>query len=95
MMQQTIKLIFKKDLTKLAGNAFGKNTYETQVKDVIDFNASIVFEIPTQIDRIASSFVQGFFDAIVKEIGVQGIEQQISYISSITDLKEFVLDNLE
>lgn len=94
-MEQTIKLVFKNDLTKLAGNAFGKNTYETQVKDVIDFNASITFEIPAQIDRIASSFVQGFFDEIVKEIGVEGIEKQIDYISSITDLKYFVLDNLE
>ena len=94
-MEQTIKLVFKNDLTKLAGNAFGKNTYETQVKDVIDFNASIIFEIPSQIDRIASSFVQGFFDEIVKEIGVEGIEKQIEYISSITDLKYFVLDNLE
>ena len=94
-MEQTIKLVFKNDLTKLAGNAFGKNTYETQVKDIIDFNASIIFEIPSQIDRIASSFVQGFFDEIVKEIGVEGIEKQIEYISSITDLKYFVLDNLE
>ena len=94
-MEQTIKLVFKNDLTKLAGNAFGKNTYETQVKEVIDFNASITFEIPAQIDRIASSFVQGFFDEIVKEIGVDGIEKQIDYISSIADLKYFVLDNLE
>ena len=94
-MEQTIKLVFKNDLTKLAGNAFGKNTYETQVKDVVDFNASITFEIPAQIDRIASSFVQGFFDEIVKEIGVDGIEKQIEYISSIADLKYFVLDNLE
>ncbi len=94
-MEQTIKLIFKGDLTKLAGNAFGKNTYETQVKDVIDFNKSIVFEFPMQIDRIASSFVQGFFDEIINEIGVDGVEQQITYISSIPDLKDFVLENLE
>ena len=94
-MEQTIKLIFKGDLTKLAGNAFGKNTYETQVKDVIDFNKSIVFEFPMQIDRIASSFVQGFFDEIINEIGVDGVEQQITYISSIPDLKGFVLENLE
>ena len=94
-MEQIIKLVFKKDLTKLAGNAFGKNTYETQVENIIDFNKTIVFEFPSQIDRIASSFIQGFFNKIINEIGIGGIEQQITYISSIPELKEFVLDNLE
>ena len=94
-MEQIIKLVFKKDLTKLAGNAFGKNTYETQVENIIDFNKPIIFEFPSQIDRIASSFIQGFFNKIINEIGIGGIEQQITYISSIPELKEFILDNLE
>ena len=94
-MEQTIKLVFKNDLTKLAGNAFGKHTYETQVKELIDFNNAIIFEFPEQVDRVASSFVQGFFDEIVNEIGVHGVEQQINFVSSISDLKDFVLENLE
>lgn len=94
-MEQRIVLTFKKDLSKLAGNTLGRNTYESQVKDVIDFSKKIVFVIPTQINRLASSFVQGFFDAIVNEIGISGVEKQIFFESSMTDVKEFVLDNLD
>lgn len=94
-MEQRIELTFAKDLSKLAGNAFGRNTYESQVKDCIDLSKNIVFVIPSQIDRIASSFVQGFFDVIVNEIGIVGIEEQVSFDSSINNLKEFVLENLE
>lgn len=94
-MEQRIELVFAKDLSKLAGNAFGRNTYENQVKEVIDLSQNIVFVIPPEIDRVASSFVQGFFDAIVNEIGIAGIEDQIFFESSISNIKEFVLENLE
>ena len=94
-MEQRIELVFAKDLSKLAGNAFGRNTYEKQVKEVIDLSKSTVLVFPSQIDRVASSFVQGFFDAIVNEIGIGGIEEQIFFESSISNIKEFVLENLE
>ncbi len=94
-MEQRIELSFAKDLSKLAGNSFGRNTYENQVKNVIDLTKKVVFVIPAGIDRIASSFVQGFFDSIVNEIGVSGIEEQVFFDSSISNIKEFVLDNLE
>lgn len=94
-MKQRIELTFAKDLSKLAGNSFGRNTYEKQVKEIIDLSNDVVFVIPSEIDRIASSFVQGFFDEIVNEIGICGIEEHIFFESSIPDVKEFVLDNLE
>lgn len=94
-MEQRIELVFAKDLSKLAGNTFGVNTYEKQVKGKIDLSKQIIFVIPTRIDRVASSFVQGFFDAIVNEIGISGVEEQISFESSIPNIKEFVLENLE
>ena len=55
----------------------------------------MLFVIPSGIDRVASSFVQGFFDAIVNEIGIAGIEEQVFFESSIPNFKEFVLENLE
>lgn len=94
-MTQKIELTFAKDLTKLAGNVFGRNTYLQQVKDIIDLSKNIVFVFPAEIDRMASSFVQGFFDEIVSEIGISGIEEQITFETAIANLKEFVLENLE
>lgn len=94
-MEQKITLIFKKDLTKLAGNPFGQKTYEEQVKGKVDLTQKINFIIPSAIDRVASSFIQGFFSEIVDEIGIVGIEELIDFESSIPDFKDFVLENLE
>lgn len=94
MNNQIIKLEFAKDLSKLAGNRFGRTIYETQVKDRINFNDKIVFVFPEAIDRVASSFVQGFFDDIMMQLGLAGIKEKVFFESSIVDLKEFVLENL-
>lgn len=94
MSEQKIELKFQKDLSKLAGNRFGRTTYDEQVKEIIDFSKKIIFVFPSGIDRIASSFVQGFFDSIMLEIGWSGIQEKIEFESSITDLKSFVLENL-
>ena len=94
-MTQEIKLNLPKDFTKLAGNKYGKGIYQTQVKDIIDLNGKIVFVFPDQIDRAASSFVQGFFDEIIKKIGIEGIKSQIDFTTNIPDFKQFVIDNLE
>ena len=41
-MEQRIELVFAKDLSKLAGNTFGVNTYEKQVKGKIDLSKQII-----------------------------------------------------
>lgn len=94
-MAQKINLVIQKDLTKLAGNKYGKGIYRSQVKDIINLDEQIIFVIPDQIDRAASSFVQGFFDEIVKAIGIDGIRSKISYETKIPNFEQFVLDNLE
>ena len=94
-MAQRINLVFQKDFTKLAGNKYGKGIYQSQVKNIIKFDEEIIFVIPDQIDRAASSFVQGFFDEIIKAIGIDGIKSQISYETKIPNFEQFVLDNLE
>ena len=94
MNEQIIKLVFPKDLAKLAGNRFGRTTYETQVKGKINFNSQVVFVFPEGIDRIASSFVQGFFDEIMMNLGLSGIKEKIFFESSIEGLKDFILENL-
>lgn len=90
-----IKLEFKKDLTKLAGNPFGQETYDRQVKEVINFDNEITFIFPERIDGMGSSFVQGFFSEIVKNIGISGVRERIFIQSSVPDAKNFILHNLE
>lgn len=90
-----INLKFPKDLTKLAGNSYGRKIYDEQVKGKIDFTEKTIISIPEQIDGIASSFIQGFFDDIVNQIGIIEIPGKIEVKSTISDINEFIFDNLE
>lgn len=93
-MIQKIVLNIPKDLTKLAGNPFGRKVYE-EIKNEIDLDNEIVFIFPDSINRVASSFVQGFFADLYMKLGLSGIEQKIDFETTIENFKEFVLKNLE
>ena len=84
-----IYLRFDKMIVGLAGYDYGKTVYEEQVS-----NKKIIIVFPDQIQRIASSFIQGFFDEIVKRIGIAGIEKQIEIKSKKKDMKQIILNNL-
>ena len=88
-----IKLKFKNVITSLAGNSYGKTIFNEQVGD-IDFQQSYNIIFPEQIINIATSFIQGFFEEFVKEIGISGIEKQITITSSIENLKSLIIDCL-
>ena len=45
-MAQRINLVFQKDFTKLAGNKYGKGIYQSQVKNIINFDEEIIFGLP-------------------------------------------------
>lgn len=92
----SIKIIlnFEKSLMGLAGYQFGIKTYQEQVKNKIQFDDEIVIVFPENIQRIASSFIQGFFEDVVKEIGISGIEERVSIISSKKNMKESIISNL-
>ncbi len=90
-----IKLEFKKSTTRLAYYPFGKETYEKQVKPYIDFNGEkIQIEFPNQIVKVASSFVQGFFEEMVSTIGYEEIFKRVEIISENESLKKSIYDNL-
>lgn len=91
-----IELVFDKQLTKLVGNTFGREIYDEQVKGRIDLSQRVCIALPSVINRVASSFVQGFFDDIVRQIGVSGVEEKFEFeAASIPNFKQFVLENLE
>lgn len=67
-MENRIELKFNNTITRLAGNSYGKNIYISQVQDKVNFNDKNIIVIPSQIEDIAISFVQGFTSEIFKSI---------------------------
>lgn len=88
------ELKFDNIITKLAGNQLGKQVFREQVKGKIDYKGIIIITIPDRIDTIASSFIQGFFEDIVKNIGIAGIEEKVTINSSIPNIKSLIVQNL-
>lgn len=93
-MENEIKLRFDGTITGLAGYQYGKRVFEEQVKEKIDYSKKVILWFPDNIRRMASSFIQGFFEDIVKNIGLEGIEKNIEIISGEKNLKEMVIRNL-
>lgn len=74
---KTINLIFPKSETRLAGFPYGEEVYKSQVQDIISFDDNLTIVFPDQIEKVASSFVQGFFANLVMNIGYKGIERNV------------------
>lgn len=90
-----VKLSFDKDMSNLAGFEFGKSVYYNQVKGKIDVTKKFSFEFPPEITGVASSFVQGFFDDIVNEIGLLATEERAIIISDNKRIEETLLKKLQ
>ena len=86
-MQKRIELKFDKSVMRLAGYQYGKNIF-------IDYSQKTVIVFPQQIIRIASSFVQGFFEKIIENVGVSGIGKVILIEPSDSKLYDSIIDNL-
>ena len=83
----TINLEFPKSETRLAGFPYGENVYQSQAKEL-----TIIF--PDQIEKVASSFVQGFFANIVMEIGYKGIEKNVIIKTKNENLTSSIRKNI-
>ena len=93
-MENKVILNFQKALTGLAGYQYGLSEYQKQVEGKIDFSKKIVIEFPDNIERLASSFIQGFFGEFVRQIGISGIEEKVEIISRKKDMKDTIIKNL-
>lgn len=90
-----IVLNFDKSITNLSGNKYGRNVFESQVKGRFDNGQEISIEFPPEIENIASSFIQGFFEELVESVGVEGIRNNIEIKSNnIADAKSYVMKKL-
>lgn len=89
-----IKLEFPKSETRLAGFPYGETVYKQQVANDIKFDDKITIVFPDQIEKIASSFVQGFFAAIVDAIGYKGIDDKVTIKSRNEALTASIRKNI-
>lgn len=95
MEDNKVVLIFKKDISNLAGYDYGVDIYTTQVKGKLDMNNDFIIVFPEHIKGIASSFVQGFFADIVGEIGLLQTERRAKIQASTQELGDSVIAKLE
>ena len=64
----TVKLAFNSQLTGLAGNRFGRETYKKQIADKMT-DQGVVAILPENISDIASSFYEGLFAELSEKYG--------------------------
>jgi hypothetical protein len=85
------------DITILAGFDFGREIWKVNECSllVIDVNADYEIEFPEQIEGIASSFVNGFFEKIIEEIGAEKAAERlhINNAELESNVKEDILLN--
>ena len=94
MLDNIVEIKVNKSLSGLAGYDYGKQIYAEQVEGKIDISRKATIIFPDNIKRIASSFVQGFFEDFVKQIGISGIQRNIELSVSSEKLRNSILNNL-
>ena len=87
-------LTFSKADTSVAGYPFGRATFVEQVDGKIDYSREITIVFPDNIKMVASSFIQGFFETIVQNIGLRGVEEKVIVLSYSERLSEKIKRNI-
>lgn len=89
--ENSIELSFDKATTRLTFYPYGKEVYETQVKPKIKYTDEITnLVFPNQIVKASSSFVQGFFNEVIKNVGYDAIGRTIFIKSPNESLLESI-----
>lgn len=89
-----IELRFAKADTRIAGNPFGKAVFCEQVKEKINYNDINVIIFPETVEKVASSFVQGFFSEVIAEIGYKRFSEVIRIKARTEDLERQMIEDL-
>lgn len=92
MIESRIELVFEDTtVASLAGYNYGLSVYEEQVKPKVNYDADkIVIVFPECKKAIASSFVEGFFDQMIKNIGLIGIREKVEIVSDHKKIKDII-----
>ncbi len=89
----TVTLSFKSTISRLAGNQYGRQVYEEQVSSYFKPNQPLVIVFPDQIIDVATSFVQGFFKAMIDVYGKENFFSNIEIVAC-ERVKQRIEDNL-
>lgn len=81
-------------LARLIGFDLGIHVYEENNLDRIDLNNKVELIFPTTIEKISSSFVQGFFAGFVKKVGKNTAKEQVVIRMKDDDLTEMFYKKL-
>ncbi|MGR5537057.1 hypothetical protein, partial [Vibrio mediterranei] len=74
---------------------FAKSEYQKQVKEkYTNYSEKLVIVFPDNIEKVASSFVQGFFEDLVNEIGYEGIEKNVTIKAKNDKLAQLIFERL-
>lgn len=93
-----INLNFEKSQTRLAGFIFGESVYNEQIKNKIfdgkKIKEKVIIIFPNQIEKVASSFVQGLFSELINTIGYSEIERTFEIKASSIELSKKIVENI-
>lgn len=93
-MENIFELVFNKSDSSIAGYPFGEKIFAEQVEGKIDYSQDITIVFPDNIKMVASSFIQGFFAAIIQEIGLRGVDEHVIIKASSDRLSEKIKKNI-
>lgn len=95
MNENKIYLNFPKTLTRISGNDYGKHIYETQIKSKISEDEKNVIVIPSYIEGIGISFVQGLIGEFIKKYGKDKLYKYVEFSSDKTDIVDSIKESIE
>lgn len=75
-----IEINVKKDISGLAGFELGKALYNNHNLDDIDTKEKALIIFPNTVEKVAASFVQGFFAGFIEKKGKFNAKQDLSLI---------------
>lgn len=83
-------------ITVLAGFEYGREIWNTQCasNNNVDVNQDYYLILPAQIEGVAPSFVNGFFESIVEKIGAKNAAERLRVILVNRALEEDVKENI-
>lgn len=94
MEKNVINLEFDKSTTRLAGNPYGKEEFEEQVKAKINYDMINIIKFPDNIEKIASSFTQGFFSEVINKVGYDEFKNLITIEAKNPKLVKEILEDI-
>lgn len=90
-----IVLTFDKTITGLAGNPYGVEEYNKQVKELFNWEDKNEIVFPEHIKKVGISFIQGFFNEILSKVDKNEIDKYVTIRSSSEELTSKIMENLK